>query len=101
MNASSRTAHATRASQPAARFAASLPRLFARRAAQRTADRAAVRSAVPASMAARPADAPTGESRRGPGWFDSSWDLRQGLEVREGLPADARLHEWIEVCLRG
>ena len=36
---------------------------------------------------------------RGPGWFDSSWDLRCGLEVREGLPADARLNEWLEVCL--
>ena len=38
---------------------------------------------------------------RGPGWFDSSWDLRCGLEVREGLPADARLNEWLEVCLMG
>ena len=36
---------------------------------------------------------------RGPGWFDSSWDLRCGLEVREGLPADAKLNEWLEVCL--
>jgi len=36
---------------------------------------------------------------RGPGWFESSWDLRCGLEVREGLPADARLNEWLEVCL--
>ena len=31
----------------------------------------------------------------GPGWFDSSWDLRYGLEVREGLPADASLDEWL------
>ena len=23
----------------------------------------------------------------GPGWFDSSWDLMRGLEVREGPPA--------------
>jgi hypothetical protein len=32
----------------------------------------------------------------GPGWYDSSWDLRRGLIVREGLPADATLHEWLE-----
>ena len=36
----------------------------------------------------------------GPGWFGSSWDLERGLDVREGLPADARLHEWLTVCLR-
>ena len=38
---------------------------------------------------------------RGPGWFDSSWELVQGLDVREGLPGDARLTEWLSVCLRG
>ena len=37
---------------------------------------------------------------KGPGWFDSSWDLVSGLEVREGLPGDARLNEWLSVCLR-
>ena len=37
---------------------------------------------------------------RGPGWFDSSWDLQHGLEVREGLPGDPQLNEWIEACLR-
>ena len=36
----------------------------------------------------------------GPGWFDSSWDLMCGLDVREGLPGDARLNEWLTVCLR-
>ena len=36
----------------------------------------------------------------GPGWFDSSWDLMCGLDVREGLPGDARLNEWLMVCLR-
>lgn len=36
----------------------------------------------------------------GPGWFDSSWDLTQGLRMREGLPSDARLDEWIEATLR-
>jgi hypothetical protein len=32
----------------------------------------------------------------GPGWFDSSWDLRRGLEVREESGADAELRAWIE-----
>lgn len=36
----------------------------------------------------------------GPGWYDSSWELRQGLVVREGLPPDARLHEWLEHHVR-
>ena len=37
---------------------------------------------------------------RGPGWFDSSWELVRGLDVREGLPGDAGLYEWLDVCLR-
>ena len=36
----------------------------------------------------------------GPGWFDSSWDLRRGLEVRESWSDDARVHGWIEDFLR-
>ena len=36
----------------------------------------------------------------GPGWFDSSWDLECGLDVREGLPGDVRLNEWLTACLR-
>ena len=31
----------------------------------------------------------------GPGWFDSSWDLRCGLDVSEGLPANASVDEWL------
>ena len=45
-----------------------------------------------------PGEAAFDESH-GPGWFDSSWELVQGLEVREGLPADAGLDEWLAVCL--
>jgi hypothetical protein len=26
------------------------------------------------------------DAAHGPGWFDSSWDLVRGLEVREGPP---------------
>jgi hypothetical protein len=36
---------------------------------------------------------------RGPGWFDSSWELHRGCEVREGLPADSTLREWLEAWL--
>jgi hypothetical protein len=36
----------------------------------------------------------------GPGWYDSSLDLLRGLDVHEGLPADASLGEWFEHCLR-
>jgi len=32
----------------------------------------------------------------GPGWFESSWDLCHGLEVREGWSDDERVHGWIE-----
>ena len=37
----------------------------------------------------------------GPGWYDSSWDLQRGLIVREGLPRDANLHEWLQHELLG
>jgi hypothetical protein len=35
-------------------------------------------------------------STSGPGWFDSSWELRRGLEVREGWSEDERVRGWIE-----
>jgi hypothetical protein len=38
---------------------------------------------------------------KGPGWFDSSWELGNGLVVREGPPSDAGLNEWLELWLRG
>ena len=37
----------------------------------------------------------------GPGWFDSSLDLRAGLDVVEAEPADLDLPSWIEVFLAG
>jgi len=44
-----------------------------------------------------PSDAAVGsEGRRGPGWFDSSWELHRGLVVREGWPDDVRLDEWLD-----
>jgi hypothetical protein len=35
----------------------------------------------------------------GPGWFDSSWELHRGLDVREGWCGDAGLRGWIESFL--
>ena len=36
----------------------------------------------------------------GPGWFESSWELTRGLEVREGPPGDAPLDPWLSDWLR-
>jgi hypothetical protein len=36
----------------------------------------------------------------GPGWFESSWDLHRGLEVREDASGEAHLCGWIEEFLR-
>ena len=41
------------------------------------------------------------EPPQGPGWFDSSFDLVRGLEVREAPPPDLQLNEWLDACLRG
>ncbi len=35
----------------------------------------------------------------GPGWFGSTWELHQGLEVKEAWPGDAVLHGWIETWI--
>ena len=52
-------------------------------------------------LAAECVDEPEERLPQGPGWFDSSWELVQGLDVREGPRGDARLNEWLVVCLRG
>ena len=36
----------------------------------------------------------------GPGWFDSSWDLRAGLQVDEGWPGELGVCGWIEAWLQ-
>lgn len=41
------------------------------------------------------------ERQAGPGWFESSWELGRGLEVREGWPADARRHDWLAAQFAG
>ena len=45
-------------------------------------------------------DEPVGSRPDGPGWFDSSWELRSGLQVKEGLPADVGVCAWIETWLQ-
>jgi hypothetical protein len=49
----------------------------------------------------RPADGDSmlADESHGPGWFESSWELVNGLDISEGLPADAGLDEWLAVCL--
>jgi len=37
---------------------------------------------------------------RGPGWFDSSWDLGQGLELEEVLPGEPGFLLWVEAMAR-
>jgi len=36
------------------------------------------------------------DAPRGPGWFDSSWDLDRGLEIRWVRPGDPGFAQWIE-----
>ena len=57
-------------------------------------------SLVPFERAPRQYDGSRSVDRSGPGWFDSSWDLQRGLEVRESWFGDDRLHGWIEELLR-
>ena len=38
-------------------------------------------------------------SLSGPGWYESSDDLRRGLEVMEGLPSDTPLADWLALWL--
>lgn len=38
------------------------------------------------------------ETPGGPGWFDSSRELVNGLEVTESAPGDAALNEWVRLC---
>lgn len=45
--------------------------------------------ASPAETNREPPD-PFHDRPLGPGWFDSSWELRIGLEVREDLALDSR-----------
>ena len=35
----------------------------------------------------------------GPGWYESSHELRRGLRVLEGLPSDTALEDWLALWL--
>ena len=37
---------------------------------------------------------------RGPGWFDSSWDLDHGLAIEVALPGDPAFAAWLEAHAR-
>ena len=36
------------------------------------------------------------DAAAGPGWFDSSWELHRGLEVRESWSDEDRVRGWVE-----
>lgn len=55
-------------------------------------------SSLALEVAAAPAARPTADDSTG-GWFDSTWELQQGLDVAEGLPADVPLEAWLQVYL--
>jgi len=58
------------------------------------------RTPTTAGLALVPTDEPTApqsieqEPLSGPGWHDSSWMLKQGLDVDENPPAEAIPPEW-------
>jgi hypothetical protein len=75
---------------------AARPRIFERVIARKALR--ALQSLETLRRAAERESAP-GDEPFGPGWFDSSWELGKGLDVREGLPAEAGLDEWLAVWL--
>lgn len=87
-----------RPSGPALR-AAMLPRratqvlsdLYTVQAPAEAPDRARAPVAAPKPLAALD-DCPAG-------WFDSTWELQQGLDIAEGLPPDMPLEAWLQVYL--
>jgi hypothetical protein len=53
-------------------------------------------SLVPTPVSSRRSDRSFDDRVHAPGWFDSSWELRSGLEVKEGWFGDDGLNGWIE-----
>jgi hypothetical protein len=56
-------------------------------------------SLVSITVSSRPRDRSLDDRARAPGWFDSSWELRSGLDVKEGWFGDDSLNGWIESFL--
>lgn len=82
-----------------ARFHFNVQRMFGLVAADSHGARRVLRALPPRN--GDDTDADGGVPARGPGWFESSWELVRGLEVREGLPGNAGLNEWLALCLAG
>lgn len=55
-------------------------------------------SSLALEAAVSPTPQPAADDRSG-GWFDSTWELQQGLDVAEGLPPDMPLEAWLQVYL--
>lgn len=54
-----------------------------------------------ATSAALHVETARSSTRAGAGsWVESSWELRRGLVVSEGLPADVALDEWLDAMTR-
>nr|HET7858029.1 hypothetical protein [Caldimonas sp.] len=56
-------------------------------------------SLVPITVPSRSHERSFDDRACAPGWFDSSWELRRGLEVKEGWFGDDDLNGWIESFL--
>ena len=56
-------------------------------------------SLVPIVVPARSRDIGLDERACAPGWFDSSWELKSGLDVKEGWLGEESLSGWIESFL--
>ena len=56
-------------------------------------------SLVPIAAAPRRCERVLDERCGAPGWFDSSWELRRGLEVKEGWLGEEGLNGWLESFL--
>ena len=53
-------------------------------------------SLVPVAAMPRASDRTFADRAHAPSWFDSSWELKSGLDVREGWFGDDSLNGWIE-----
>ncbi|RQP23871.1 hypothetical protein [Piscinibacter terrae] len=59
-------------------------------------DARTLREAALRAGALPPAVCIDGRDDTGPGWFESSWDLKQGLSVIEATDAQAELDAWMD-----
>lgn len=50
-------------------------------------------------LAWQPAMGPSNDEIAPSGWFDSTWELANGLDIAEGMPADLPLDGWLQFYL--